>query len=160
MHHKFALPRHVLDFWRRVDVGSNTGGGIPGIDNLYDGLAFAKANQVVVVAGNYRLDVMGFLSHQALQDEDPHGMLGNFGLFDQNAALKWTSRNIANFGGDPSRVTIFGESAGGVSVCQHLVLPASNRLFSSAIMESGLCDGTISMSNMDAGKMKLTPTTG
>ena len=63
------------------------------------------------------------------------------GLHDQTFAMAWTQRNIAAFGGDPDKVTIFGESAGGYSICQHLVNPASNGLFSHAIMESGGCDG-------------------
>lgn len=83
--------------------------------------------------------MLGYLAHVALRDEN-NGTLGNFGLHDQRAALKWTQANIRRFGGDPDRVTIFGESAGGYSVCQHLASPASSGLFSRAIMESGGCD--------------------
>ena len=82
---------------------------------------------------NYRLHAAGWL---ALDEID----VGNLGLADQTLALQWTQRNILHFGGDPDRVTIFGESAGGMSVCQHLVSPRSNGLFSRAIMQSGACD--------------------
>ena len=105
----------------------------------YDGAELAHKFGVVVVAGNYRLDSLGWLALEELKG--PDGSYGNYGLHDQRAALQWTQRNVARFGGDPNRVTIFGESAGGFSVCQHMVSPASNGLFSSAIMESGDCDG-------------------
>ena len=82
---------------------------------------------------NYRLHAAGWL---ALDEID----VGNLGLADQTLALQWTQRNILHFGNDPDRVTIFGESAGGMSVCQHLVSPRSNGLFSRAIMQSGACD--------------------
>ena len=62
-------------------------------------------------------------------------------MLDQRASLKWTQKNIAAFGGDPNMVTIFGESAGAFSVCQHITSPGSNKLFSRAIMQSGDCDG-------------------
>jgi carboxylesterase type B len=107
----------------------------------YDGTNLARNHKVVVVAGNYRLDVLGWLSLQELADEDKEGAYGNYGLQDQTAALNWTQRNIQEFGGNPNNVTIFGESAGGFSVCQHLVRPTSNHLFSQAIVESGDCDG-------------------
>ena len=65
---------------------------------------------------------------------------GSYGLKDQRAGMEWTQRNIRQFGGNPDRVAIFGESAGAWSVCQHIVSPGSNRLFSSAIIESGDCE--------------------
>ena len=109
--------------------------------SLYDGTNLAEKNGVIVVAANYRLDVLGWLALAELGAEDPAGAYGNYGIQDQRFALEWTQRNIAKFGGDPNRVTIFGESAGGFSVCQHIVSPKSNGLFSSAIMQSGDCDG-------------------
>ena len=96
---------------------------------------------MVVVAANYRLDVLGWLAMEELRKEDDEDAYGNYGLQDQRFAMQWTQRNIAAFGGDPNMVTIFGESAGGYSVCQHIVSPASDRLFSQAIVESGDCDG-------------------
>jgi carboxylesterase type B len=101
----------------------------------------SSTNKVVVVAANYRLDLFGWIALQELEDEDEHNSYGNYGLRDQGFAMEWTQRNIHLFGGDKNKVTIFGESAGGFSVCQHLVRPASNGLFSHAIMESGDCDG-------------------
>eukprot|EP01063_Lacrimia_lanifica_P017709 TRINITY_DN24734_c0_g1_i1.p1 TRINITY_DN24734_c0_g1~~TRINITY_DN24734_c0_g1_i1.p1 ORF type:complete len:589 (+),score=172.93 TRINITY_DN24734_c0_g1_i1:67-1833(+) len=108
---------------------------------FYDATKLAERYGVVVVGGNYRLDALGFLSLDELRGETANHTFGNYGLLDQLAAMKWTRRNVLAFGGDPGRVTLFGESAGGFSVCQHLVMPASNGLFSHAIMESGDCDG-------------------
>lgn len=105
----------------------------------YDPETYAREYGVIVVAGDYRLDVLGWLAHSALKDEN-NGTIGNFGLHDQRAAMRWTAANIKHFGGDPNKVTIFGESAGGFSVCQHLASPASSGLFSQAIIESGSCD--------------------
>jgi carboxylesterase type B len=87
---------------------------------------------------NYRLGVFGFLGHPALTAEGG-GESGNYGLLDQQAALRWVHRNIAAFGGDPRAVTIAGESAGGWSVCAHLAAPGSRRLFAGAIVQSGGC---------------------
>lgn len=106
----------------------------------YDPVRLAVNNSVIVVAANYRLDVLGWLALPELEAEDPHHRYGNMGLLDQQAAIRWTNQNIKAFGGDTNRVTIFGESAGGFSVCQHLGSPGSSGLFSHAIMESGSCD--------------------
>ena len=106
----------------------------------YDGTHLAKLNNAVVVAGNYRVGVFGFAALKALQSETPASTTGNYGLQDQTAALQWTQNNIGVFGGNASRVAIFGQSAGGFSVCFHLVSPASAGLFASAIMQSGSCD--------------------
>jgi para-nitrobenzyl esterase len=92
---------------------------------------------VIVVTINYRLGALGFLAHPALAGESPQGAAGNYGLMDQQAALQWVQRNIRNFGGDPRNVTIFGESAGGLSVHSQLVSPRAAGLFSKAIVESG-----------------------
>ncbi len=97
----------------------------------------ASQHGLVVVSMNYRLGPFGFLAHPAL---DGDAQSGNYGFADQIAALEWVQANIAAFGGDPSNVTIVGESAGGISVCAHLVSPASEGLFARAITESGLCD--------------------
>jgi para-nitrobenzyl esterase len=105
----------------------------------YDGQALSEATGAIVVNINYRLGPLGFLAHPALKAEG-HPSTGGYGLEDQRAALAWVKTNIAAFGGDPSRVTIFGESAGGISVCMHLVSPPSKGLFQRAILESGPCD--------------------
>jgi len=92
---------------------------------------------VVVVTLNYRLGPLGFFAHPALAGESPRHASGNYGLLDQIAALQWVKRNIARFGGDPARVTIFGESAGGTSVGALVASPLAKGLFRGAILESG-----------------------
>ncbi len=94
------------------------------------------ARGVIVVTINYRIGVLGFLAHPALASY-PGGPSGNYGLMDQQAALRWVQRNIRNFGGDPRNVTLFGESAGGLSVLSQLVSPGARGLFARAIVESG-----------------------
>ena len=94
-----------------------------------------NANTVVVTI-SYRLGALGFLAHSAL-DKVSTQNTGNYGILDQIAALKWIKANIANFGGNPKNVTIFGQSAGGLSVMVHLVSPLSKGLFAKAIIESG-----------------------
>jgi para-nitrobenzyl esterase len=103
---------------------------------VYNGTTLAGKG-VVVVTANYRLGALGFLAHPELDRESPHNSSGNYGILDQVAALQWVQRNIASFGGDPSRVTIFGQSAGGESVLIHLVSPGSRGLYEQAIVESG-----------------------
>jgi len=94
---------------------------------------------VVAVTINYRLGQLGFLAHPALTAEHPQHAGGNLGIEDQQAALRWVKRNIAAFGGDPRKVTIFGESAGGISVCAQLLSRGGRGLFHRAISESGPC---------------------
>ncbi len=102
---------------------------------MYDGAALARKG-VVVVTINYRLGIFGFMAHPALTKESPNHASGNYGFLDQVAALKWVRENIAGFGGDPNNVTIFGESAGAVSVAAHLISPLSKGLFHRAILQS------------------------
>ena len=97
---------------------------------------FAKQG-VILVTFNYRLGRLGFFAFPALSQENPDEPTGNYAYMDQIAALKWVQRNIAAFGGDPNNVTIFGESAGGVSVHTLLTSPLSRGLFQKAISESG-----------------------
>ena len=94
---------------------------------------------IIVVEANYRLTVFGFLSLRSLSDESPDKVSGNYGLMDQQAALKWVQRNIREFGGNPGLITIDGESAGGWSVCAHLASPLAKGLFARAIIQSGSC---------------------
>lgn len=92
---------------------------------------------VIVVTINYRLGWLGFLAHPALSAETANSASGNYGLMDQQAALRWVQRNIRHFGGDANNVTIFGESAGGLSTHSQLVSPLAAGLFHKAIVESG-----------------------
>ncbi|HZQ21942.1 MAG TPA: carboxylesterase family protein [Terriglobales bacterium] len=92
---------------------------------------------VIIVTINYRLGALGFLAHPALSAESPDHISGNYGLMDQQFALKWVQRNIAALGGDPENVTIFGESAGGRSVLMHMASPSAATLFHRGIIESG-----------------------
>ena len=106
------------------------GGGLP----LYDGSALARRGAVVVTL-NYRLGRLGFFTHPALEQERPGGPV-NFGLFDQIAALQWVQQNIGAFGGDASKVTVFGQSAGAQSVLALMASPLAAGLFHGAIAES------------------------
>ena len=123
-------------FW--IHGGAYTQGA--GTYEMYDGSRLAAEREVVVVTINYRLGALGFLALPELAKEDPHGSAGNYGLLDQIAALKWVQANIARFAGDPDNVTIFGESAGGVSVCLLLASPLAAGTFHRAVIESGGCD--------------------
>jgi para-nitrobenzyl esterase len=109
---------------------------------LYDGEALASSGEVIVVTINYRLGVLGFLSHPELAAESEHGASGNYGILDQIAALDWVRQNIASFGGDPDRVTVAGESAGGESVCLLGATPLAKGLVDGIIGASGACMGT------------------
>jgi len=109
---------------------------------IYDGTDLAK-HGVVIVSFNYRLGELGFFAHPAVLGENKDEATGNFGLLDQIAALKWVQKNIAAFGGDPSNVTIFGESAGGMSVNDLIASPMARGLFAKAISESGLGLNTV-----------------
>ncbi|MDB6102653.1 MAG: fumD, partial [Gammaproteobacteria bacterium] len=104
---------------------------------LYDGSKLA-AEGVVVVGFNYRVGIFGFLAHPQLSAESPQKTSGNYGLLDQIAALKWVKANIAAFGGDPRRVTVFGESAGAVSIALLMTSPLAKGLFEQAILQSAV----------------------
>ncbi|HKU73163.1 MAG TPA: carboxylesterase/lipase family protein [Pyrinomonadaceae bacterium] len=122
------------------------GGGFvsgDGSEPRYDGESMASKG-IVVVTVNYRLGVFGFLAHPELVKESPHHASGNYGFLDQNAGLQWVQKNITNFGGDPKRVTIAGESAGSMSVSAHLASPLSKNLIAGAIGESGALTGALS----------------
>jgi para-nitrobenzyl esterase len=119
-----------------VMVWLHGGGMVVGESDDYDPTRLVERGDVVVTV-NYRLGFLGFLAHPALTAESPDHASGNYGLMDQQAALQWVQRNIRNFQGDRNNVTIFGESAGGLSVHSHLVSPLSAGLFDRAIVESG-----------------------
>ena len=140
----------TLDVWtppangapRPVMVWIHGGSFINGNSGLYNARELASRGKIVVVAVNYRLGALGFLAHPAL---GPPGAVGNYGLADQQAALRWVRDNIAKFGGDPAKVTVAGESAGGMSVCDHLVAPDSAGLFRAAIIQSGPCQAQVAL---------------
>jgi para-nitrobenzyl esterase len=114
------------------------GGGLTtGAGSRFNMAKIVRETGVIGVTFNYRLGVFGFLAHPRLTSQ--WGESGNYGFLDQQAALRWLRRNIAAFGGDPSRVTLGGESAGGWSVCAHLVSPGSRGLFAQAMIQSGSC---------------------
>lgn len=115
------------------------GGGFvagDGSEPRYDGASMAKKG-IVTVTINYRLNIFGFFAHPELSKEASYKGSGNYGLLDQNAALKWVQKNIAAFGGDPKKVTIAGESAGSIAVSAQMASPLSKGLFAGAIGESG-----------------------
>ncbi|MFJ9179345.1 carboxylesterase/lipase family protein [Streptomyces sp. NPDC102360] len=126
--HRTNRPLPVM-FW------IHGGGFSSGSGDARDGSLIARTNNVVVVSINYRLGVFGFLDLPGLSKQGA----GNYGLLDQEAALRWTQRNIGAFGGDSNRVTIAGQSAGGHSVCALLASPPARGLFSGAIIQSGGC---------------------
>jgi para-nitrobenzyl esterase len=117
-----------------VMVWIHGGALVTGESNDYDPTKLVE-DGVTVVTINYRLGALGFLADPALADAN--GQSGDYGLMDQQAALRWVQRNIASFGGDPRNVTIFGESAGGLSVLSQVASPAARGLFAKAIAESG-----------------------
>ena len=102
------------------------GGNVAGdaSEPRYDGESMAKEG-IVVVTTNYRLNIFGFLAHPELSTEASYKASGNYGLLDQNAALKWVNKNIAAFGGDPNKITIAGESAGSIGTSQQMASPLS-----------------------------------
>ncbi len=121
-----------------VMVWIHGGSLLTGESNDYNPAALVRSG-VIVVTINYRLGALGFLADAALASA-PGGPSGDYGLMDQQAALRWVQRNIAGFGGDPRNVTLFGESAGGLSVLAQLASPGARGLFQRAIVESGTYD--------------------
>jgi para-nitrobenzyl esterase len=118
-----------------IHGGANRWGA--GSDSVYDGDAFARRG-IVLVTLNYRLGYLGFFAHPALTREaGPDAPAANFGLLDQVAALKWVRANAAAFGGDPRKITVFGQSAGGTDILALLSRPDAKTLFFAAIVESG-----------------------
>jgi para-nitrobenzyl esterase len=125
---KPAAPLPVM-VW--IHGGGNRGGSGAGM------IAADLSRQVVVVSIQYRMGALGFLSHPALTAESSRHASGNYGLMDQQAALRWVKANIAHFGGDPGNVTIFGESAGAQDVGLQLLSPGARGLLHKAIEQSG-----------------------
>jgi para-nitrobenzyl esterase len=134
---------------RPVMVWFHGGSNQVGLSDKF-GPAGLVGEDVVVVTVNYRLGVLGFLSHPALTAESPNHVSGNYGILDQQAALRWVQRNVANFGGDPGNVTVFGQSAGGLDIHTHLASPLAAGLFQRAIIHSGAY--AVSQSSMAANE--------
>lgn len=145
-----------LNIWRPVPQNGQKkwpvmvwihGGGFvagSGSSDEFSGQSFAKKG-ILLITFNYRLGRLGFFAFPSLSKERPEEFKGNYGYMDQIAALKWVQQNIAAFGGDPGNVTIFGESAGGVSVHSLLAIPSAKGLFHKAILQSsGGRDGVLS----------------
>ncbi len=137
-----------LNIWR--PAGTKPGDNLPvmvwiyggafvfgsGADSLFAGVSFAK-QQVMLVTINYRLGRFGHFAFPALTTEDPESPTGSYAYMDQIQALQWIQSYISRFGGDPKNVTVFGESAGGVSVHSLLTIPSAKGLFHKAIIQSG-----------------------
>jgi para-nitrobenzyl esterase len=131
-------PKHQSD--RRplpVMVWIYGGGFTGGAGSIYDGKIIAPKSNVVLVTINYRVNAFGFLALPSLDTDSADHSSGDYGLMDQQAALRWVQANAGAFGGDPHNVTIFGESAGGASVCANMASPTARGLFERAIAESG-----------------------
>jgi para-nitrobenzyl esterase len=107
---------------------------------VYDGRYLSERGQAIVVTLNYRLGVLGFLTHSALSAESSQHASGNYGLLDQIAALSWLQRNVARFGGDAGRVMVFGQSGGARDTCLLVASPLARGLMSRALVLSGGCD--------------------
>ena len=138
-----------LNVWRPKAPGKYPvmfwvhGGGYytgAGNDPGYWGDRLSESGNVIVVTINYRLSLLGFMAHPDLRKQDAHNSTGSYGTLDQVLALKWVHDNIASFGGDPDNITIFGQSAGGASICSLVATPLTKGMFNRAVMQSGLCE--------------------
>lgn len=136
-----------------VMVWLHGGGNSFGAGSDFDAHRLAVGGDVVVVTTNYRLGVFSAFAHPTLASE----VGGGFGLEDQQAALRWVQRNAAAFGGDPRRVTLFGESGGGFDVCGQLTSPAARGLFHRAIIQSGTCASDWPANGMVHGQPASSP---
>ncbi|MGP3950029.1 carboxylesterase/lipase family protein [Streptomyces sp. 7N604] len=121
-----------------VLVWLHGGGNTYGAGSDYDAAALASRGMVVVTV-NYRLGALGWLAHPALSAESTDAASGDYGLMDQQAALRWVRQHIGAFGGDRQRVTLGGQSAGSADTCLHIASPTAQRLFHQAIQQSGSC---------------------
>ena len=120
-------PKPVVVFLYGGSLVAGSTGSYPGIGQL------AVLEDIVLVVPNYRLAAFGYLTHPALDRTDPRGVSGNYGLLDQQLALRWVAENVAAFGGDPGRVSVLGQSSGGTSILGLLASPGSRGLFHAAI---------------------------
>lgn len=127
--------------------GGGFAAGAP-LESTYFGQALTQKG-VIYVSIAYRLGVLGFMAHPELSAESPDGVSGNYGLLDMIAALKWVKNNIAAFGGDPEKVTIFGESAGAIAISMLCASPLAEGLFCGAISQSGGSFGPVGNTRQD-----------
>ncbi len=158
--HRKSVPERDLRRKRPVMVWIHGGAFQNGSGDNYDPTKLVAAGDVVVVTINYRLGQLGFLAHPALSAESPAGLSGNYGLLDQQLALRWVRDNIAAFGGNPKRVTIFGESAGGISVHAQLVSPLAAGTFHRAIVQSGAVFQQPTLDDAEAAGTAVASTLG
>jgi para-nitrobenzyl esterase len=142
---------HHLPVMVYIHGGSNLAG-----DDFSNGVPLVR-HRVVFVAIEYRLDIFGFYRTPELDRESPHHASGDYGLLDQIAALRWVHDNIAKFGGDPGKVTIFGQSAGGVDTGLLLTSPLARGLFSAALEESGQVLGLMPTATKQASEIAWAP---
>lgn len=134
-----------------VMVWIHGGGFVEGSGDEYDPSRLAVQGEVVVVTLNYRLGIFGNFGHPELEGS------GSYGLQDQQAALRWVRDNVARFGGDPENVTVFGQSAGGQSVCAHLTSPKARGLFHHAIIQSAFCTWDLPANLLAPGIPAVSP---
>ena len=156
----YAPPDAAAGADRPVMVWIHGGAFVLGTSGQYDPSALARREGVIVVTVNYRLGALGFFAHPALRGEPGEGA---FALLDQRAALAWVKRNISGFGGDPGRVTLFGQSAGSWSACYQVASPGSAGLFSRAILQSGACvipETTTTAGVAEAGGFRMADALG
>ena len=149
----------ALNIWTPIDAhdapvffwihGGALAGGASN-EPVYNGARLASRGMVVVTI-NYRLGVLGWLAHPELSAESPFGVSGNYGLLDQIEALRWVQRNVRAFGGDPSNVTIAGESAGALSVMYLMAAPSARGLFAKSIAESAYMISTPELKQSKVG---------
>ncbi|MFI5733609.1 carboxylesterase/lipase family protein [Kribbella sp. NPDC051587] len=134
-----------------VMVWLHGGGFVEGSGGEYDPQRLAAGGDVIVVTANYRLGIFGNFAYPGLEGS------GTFGLEDQQAALRWVQRNATAFGGDSGNVTLFGQSAGGQSICAHLASPTAVGLFHRAIIQSSLCTSPIPANALAPGLPTVSP---
>jgi para-nitrobenzyl esterase len=146
-----AAPTQPLPVMVFIYGGAFTSGS----SSLYDGQSLSEKGPVVLVTLNYRLGALGFLALPELDSQRPGAPSGSDGIRDQQLALKWVQENIATFHGDPTNVTVFGESAGSTSTCLHMVSPGSKGLANRYIMESFSCVGGTPEFNTKAASYQL-----
>ena len=135
-----------------IHGGSFTGGS--GSEPIYSGASLSRRGAVVVTI-NYRLGALGFLALPAMSAESEQGNAGNYGLLDQLAAFRWVRKQITGFGGNANNITVFGESAGSMSICTLLASPLADGAFDRAILQSGGCNYVLTQKEAFAQAKKL-----